>query len=71
MMFKIKGIKIFYRYFLYGSGLIIGTAISQSWSGIDSWLTMMLYIIGSLLMSFSAIITYTVNKYPEEFEELF
>tara|TARA_Y100000310_G_C20672575_1_gene811135 strand:+ start:751 stop:963 length:213 start_codon:yes stop_codon:yes gene_type:complete len=69
-MFKIKGIRIFYRYFLYGSGLIVGTAISQAWSGIDSWLTMMLYIIGSLLASSSAVITYTVNKYPEEFKGL-
>ena len=71
MMFEIKGFKIFYRHLLYGSGLITGTAISQAWSGINSGLTMALYITGSLIVSLSAVITYTVNKYPEEFDELF
>ena len=67
-MFEIKDYKIFFRHFLYGSALTIGTLIGTNLN-LDNGLTIFMLVMGTLLMIKSCVITWVVNKYPEEFKE--
>lgn len=59
---------IFYRHFLYGSAILIGTLIGTNFTS-GGWPGVMMYTAAGMFMASSAIVTYTINKYPEEFEE--
>lgn len=67
-MFELGSYKIFFRHFLYGSALTLGTLIGTSLN-LDSTLSIVFTVLGVLLMFKSFLITWVVNKYPEEFEE--
>jgi len=67
-MFEIKDYKIFFRHFLYGSALTIGTLIGTNLN-LYNGLTIFMLVMGTLLMIKSCVITWVVNKYPEEFKE--
>ena len=67
-MFKFKHYYVFYRHFLYGSALSLGTAIGSNFV-MPSLIGIAMYTAGSLLMLSSGVITYTVNRYPDEFVE--
>jgi len=68
MVTTFKNKIIFYRHFLYGSALLIGTLIGTKFT-LGPWLTIALYIASGLFILSSLLVTWTVNKYPEEFEE--
>jgi len=68
MVTTFKNKIIFYRHFLYGSALLIGTLIGTKFT-LGPWLTIVLYIASGLFILSSLLVTWTVNKYPEEFEE--
>ncbi len=68
MITKIGRYFIFYRHFLYGSALLIGTLISIMLT-MFSWISLTFLCISILLMFSSLIVTYTINRYPEEFRE--
>ena len=69
MVTKVKGKLIFYRHFYYGSALTIGGLIGFIMNPIITWLNVALVTAGVVLMFISGMITYAVNKYPEEFKE--
>ena len=68
MITTFKNRIIFYRHFIYGSALLIGTLIGTKFT-LGSWPTIGLYIASGLFIFSSLLVTWTVNKYPEEFEE--
>ena len=70
MITIIKGIKIFYRHFLFGSALAVASLISSTTQGMFTWVHGTLIFLGTLLMLTSAMITYAVHKYPEDFEDV-
>jgi hypothetical protein len=67
-MFEIANYKIFFRHFMYGSALVIGTLLGTG-VNLETTLSKALIVLGSLLMIKSAIISWVVNKYPGEFKE--
>ena len=67
-MFEIYNYKIFFRHFLYGSALIIGTLIGTG-VNFDTTLSKALMVLGGLLAIKSFVISWVVNKYPKEFKE--
>ena len=67
-MFQIKSYKVFFRHFLYGSAITLGTLIGTG-VNLDNSLAVIMTGIGTLLMLKSLVITWVVNKYPEEFKE--
>jgi hypothetical protein len=67
-MFEIYDYKIFFRHFLYGSALIIGTLIGTNLN-LDTTLSKALIVLGSLLSVKSVVISWVVNKYPKNFTE--
>ena len=68
MVVKIGKYVVFYRHFLYGSALGIGTIIG-AWNSLTEPIVQLLLIISTVLMSVSVFTTIVVNKYPEEFEK--
>tara|TARA_B100000131_G_scaffold266899_1_gene265001 strand:+ start:865 stop:1080 length:216 start_codon:yes stop_codon:yes gene_type:complete len=70
MITKIKGKTIFYRHFFYGSALTIGGVIGFIMNPVLHWLQVAVVTAGVLLMFISGLITYTVNKFPEEFRDI-
>ena len=68
MVTTFKNRIIFYRHFLYGSALLIGTLIGTKFT-LGAWPTIALYTASGLFILSSLLVTWTVNKYPEEFEE--
>jgi len=58
---------ILYRHALVGSGIITGALISLFLHP-AFWIVLFACIIGTILIAISAIVTYTVNKYPENFK---
>ena len=67
MIFKFGKYLIFYRHFLYGSALTIGTIIGCN-GNYSNYIVQIALVLGTLLMSTSVFVTLVVNKYPEEFK---
>tara|TARA_B100000131_G_C18104239_1_gene607150 strand:+ start:1541 stop:1801 length:261 start_codon:yes stop_codon:yes gene_type:complete len=67
MVGKIGQYYIFYRHFLYGSALTIGTIIGTD-GNISGYIPFICLCVGCMLMSVSVFVTVTINMYPEEFE---
>jgi len=67
-MFEIYNYKIFFRHFLYGSALIVGTLIGTD-INLETTLSKALIVLGSLLAVKSIVISWVVNKYPGNFKE--
>ena len=67
-MFEFNSYKVFFRHFLYGSALTVGTLVGSGLN-LHNGLSIFLLVAGSLLMIKSLVITWVVNKYPEEFKE--
>lgn len=67
-MFEIYNYKIFFRHFLYGSALIVGTLIGTG-VNFDTTLSKALMVLGGLLVIKSFVISWVVNRYPKEFKE--
>ena len=67
MVTKIGKYWIFYRHFLYGSALGIGTVIGAR-NSLHEPIIQILLIAATLLMSASIFTSIVVNKYPEEFK---
>tara|TARA_B100000131_G_C17866053_1_gene512186 strand:- start:14 stop:250 length:237 start_codon:yes stop_codon:yes gene_type:complete len=67
MVLKVGKYWIFYRHFLYGSAIAIGTIIGSE-GNISNLIVQIFLFIATLLMSTSVFTSIVVNKYPEEFE---
>jgi len=67
-MFKLGNYYIFYRHFLYGSALGVGTYIGMLGKSIG-FLSGAFFAASAMMILSSAIVTVTVNNYPEEFIE--
>jgi hypothetical protein len=68
MVTKLGKYVLFYRHFLYGSALLVSTILHTYIMSTVSWLHIILSITAGLLIGSSFVVTYTVNKYPEEFK---
>ena len=71
MITDVKGFKIFYKYFIYGSAVLIGTFVGQLITGISDWRLDIMYVVSGILIALSMFVTWTINKYPKEFKEEF
>ena len=70
MITIIRGVKVFYKHFLYGSALAVASIISYLTQSTFTWVHMLLIGLGTLLMLTSAMITYAVYRYPEDFQDV-
>ena len=70
MICKIKGIMVFYRHFFYGSALTIGSTVGIIQAEAVTWVHIAMLTAGIMLMGISGLITYAVNKYPEDFRDM-
>ena len=70
MMFEFKGIKVFYRHFFYGSAITLASMISCITSPPIGWFHIAMLTAGAILMGISFMITYAINKYPEDFKDM-
>ena len=68
MIKKYKNLLIFYRHAWIGSALLVAGIISH-WVYEFNYVIIGLYIAGFGLILSSIIVSYTINQYPEEFEE--
>tara|TARA_B100001250_G_C19808426_1_gene794572 strand:+ start:1949 stop:2209 length:261 start_codon:yes stop_codon:yes gene_type:complete len=67
MLMKIGKYYVFYRHFLYGSALAIGTIIGTK-GNIEGYIPFICLCIGTMLMAVSIAVSITINRYPDEFE---
>ena len=68
MIHQYKKSFIFYRHAWLGSALLVGGIISNLIYGFD-YVILGLYVVGIGFVISSIIVSYTVNRYPEEFDE--
>ena len=69
MVTKIKGYLVFYRHMFYGSALFIVGLAGIFMNNFVSWMHIAFLTSGIILMLISIMITYAVNKYPEDFKD--
>ena len=67
MVVKLGKYIIFYRHFLYGSALTIGTVIGSN-GNYSNYIIQIALVLGTLLMATSVFVTLIVNRYPEDFK---